>query len=364
MNSDQSLSSQTSELMAFVSRFLEENDAAMETGSHGLEVLLPSQLAKSMDVPEHITLVPGADAIVGNQGSPRRYFIHLGAPFLEGVTRLATEKPPLVHTILTFHYMKQQGFDALVQDQFEFYKAKVMGTSFAEIKTRYVLLTLKFTAQSDEQKEGLVDLAFNLETGALVSGMLPLMPSLEKQYATSAGRIINDSDIPRIDMWINRYAPDAIDRQIAEFKKSMNRRYARDSRSLDEYYAALKLEMEESMTRAGISERLLNERQQKIALIPEELNAKKADLLNRYSIRVGISLAAAMVVTTPAVKIIARLASGNRKTDIYMIYNPILKAMDPMVCPSCGLGMRALGLCSGMHPVCPDCLEKRCRVCG
>ncbi|MFH2060570.1 MAG: hypothetical protein ABIJ59_16930 [Pseudomonadota bacterium] len=43
-------------------------------------------------------------------------------------------------------------------------------------------MTLRYVAQSDEQKEGLIDLGANLETGVVVSGMVEMFPSVEKEY--------------------------------------------------------------------------------------------------------------------------------------------------------------------------------------
>jgi hypothetical protein len=55
----------------------------------------------------------------------------------------------------------------------------------------------------------------------------------------------------------------------------MNRRFARDAKSLDAYYHALAQEMAASLNRANVSEALKADRKEKIAMIPEELAAKK-----------------------------------------------------------------------------------------
>jgi hypothetical protein len=143
----------------------------------------------------------------------------------------------------------------------------------------------------------------------------------------------------------------------------MNRRFKRDALRLDEYYHALEKEMEESLTRTGISDKLIRERQAKIAMVPDELSAKKKDLLNKYSIKVSFTPVAALAVTTPCMKVFITLISGRQTKKVSMIYNPVTKQMDPMVCQSCGMSTYALGLCGKLHINCAACLEQGCSLC-
>ena len=159
------------------------------------------------------------------------------------------------------------------------------------------------------------------------------------------------------------HGPDAVEEMLSEFIKSMNRRFQRDALSLDQYYDALEKEMKESLMRTGISDKLIQERQAKIAMIPDELSAKKNDLLNKYSIKVSFTPVAALAVTTPCVKVFVTLVSGRQKKKMSMIYNPVTKLMDPMVCRSCNMSTYALGLCGNLHLNCAVCLEQGCSLC-
>jgi hypothetical protein len=224
-------------------------------------------------------------------------------------------------------------------------------------------LTCRFLAQSDEQKEGLLDFSFNLDTGALTPGMHQMLVTAEKEYQPKTIQKYTEKEIRHIHEWVNRYGPDAVEEKISKFVQSMNRRFNRDSLSLDDYYRALEKEMKESLSRTGISDKLRQERQAKIALIPDELESKKKDLLNKYSIKVSFRPVAVLAVTTPCVKVFTTLISGRQKKKISMIYNPVTKAMDPMVCQSCGTSTYTLGICKNMHLNCIACLEKTCSLC-
>lgn len=112
----------------------------------------------------------------------------------------------------------------------------------------------------------------------------------------------------------------------------MNRRFCRDVANLEAYYAELKQEMTENLKRQGLSKQLIQERKEKIRLIPDEMTKKKNDLFNKYSIKVEFELSGAMVIRTPAVKLFCRAAIGRRRQPFTLYYNPIDKSIDPIAC--------------------------------
>jgi hypothetical protein len=265
---------------------------------------------------------------------------------------------------LKFTYIKTQRFESLIREQFEFLRSKIIVTGTGEIKTRYILLTSRFLAQSDEQKQGLLDFSINMDTGALAPGMHSMLFNAEKQFHTKTIQRYTKEEIARIHELVSRHGPEAVEQMLSKFIKSMNRRFQRDTLSLDQYYDALEKEMKESLMRTGISDKLIQERQAKIAMIPDELSAKKKDLLNKYSIKISFTPVAALAVTTPCVKVFVTLISGRQKKKMSMTYNPVTKQMDPMVCHSCGMSTYALGLCKNLHTNCAACLEQGCSLCS
>ncbi|MBU1194570.1 MAG: hypothetical protein KKE62_12530 [Proteobacteria bacterium] len=362
MNSDAFAIGKDLDLVRFAARFLKEKGAILETRGEITDAFLPQDLSCALNVEEYISLAPGT-VNVSESKEYTLYTIQFQSPLLDKIASMAGSKPPFLKTALSFHYIKTQGFANLIQEQFEFFKSKPKITGTGEMKTRYILLTCKFLAQSDEQKEGLMDFSFNMDTGTLASGMLKMLPGIEKEYQVKDFGGYTKEEIRRIHELVNLYSPDILDGDLSEFRQSMNRRFKRDYSSLDAYYMALEKEMQESLLRTGISDRLIQEREAKIAMIPDELAAKKKDLLNKYSIRISITPVAALEVVTPCVKVFVTLVSGHRKKNIFMMYNPVTKQMDPMVCQSCGKSMFSLGLCKNMHLNCTTCLDHGCAFC-
>ena len=340
----------------FVCRFLENRGAIIEKTTQGFNVLLPDQLSKLLQTPEFIKIDtdPASKSISA---------VNYGSPLLEKMVNEACESSPLVVCHLHFEYLKSRGFDNLIRNQFAFHGAVGKVESFAEVRTEYLLLTCKYLAQSDEQKEGLIKLIFNLETGARIADMEQNIGLAVSEFQSKEKPVgWQDEKVKKIIEWVECHIKADLTEEIALFRDSMNRRLRRDAASLEEYYSALKQEMKASLERPGLSAQLIQERQEKIGLLPDELARKTDDLLKKYSIRVNIKLSGAMLFKTPAVKVLYRVSVGRKQQRLSMTYNPANKFLDPQVCQSCGLSTFSVHFCRHLHLLCPECKDQ-CPVC-
>jgi hypothetical protein len=344
--------------LSFARRFLESQGAVVEWNREGFEALLPRGLADQLGIPEYVRIKERLPA--ETQGEVEMSY---GSPLLEKMIDLSCHFLPLASCQLSFHYLKTQGFERLIQDQITFRKSLCRVVSTAPIKTDYLLLTSRYVARSDEQKEGLISLCFHFDTGALISRDLESSSAApEPAPLPEASRDGNRWD--RILTTLSRECLSFLAEEIREFRDSMNRRLRRDARNIEEYYDSVRKEMEMSLGRSGLSERLLRDRKEKIALLPEELSRKKQDLLMKYSIRVKVIPCAALFIRTPAVKILCDVHAGRQKRPLSLTYNPITRALDPLVCEGCGRSTTVISFCTDhRHALCSDC-EPRCPVCG
>jgi hypothetical protein len=344
-------------LESFVSRFFTCRGAVVEKRGTGLDVLAPGDLAKQIGIPEYCHLTVESE-------SPEDYSVNYGSPLLETITQVAGKQIPLTIVRLGFHYLKSQGFGRLIQEGVTFHGAIGRVDNTAEIRTDYLLLTCRFLAQSDEQKEGLIPLAFNLETGAPVVNLEEMLDAAEKKFEPDGPcSPLEAEKIESIIQWVNRQAPNWVDAQIQSFRDSMNRRFKRDVANLEAYYTELKQEMTENLKRSGLSKELIKDRQEKIALIPEEMAKKKDDLFKKYSIKVNIRLSGVMLIRTPAVKLYCQATIGRRKKPFTLFYNPINKSLDPLVCDGCGQPTTSIHFCDRLHLLCSGCAPA-CPVCA
>ncbi|MFZ0240784.1 MAG: hypothetical protein WAL90_03985 [Desulfobacterales bacterium] len=352
MNSDSSHG-----LQAFVANFFTSRGAEIEASGSRLDILSPRDLARQLGIPDLCRIKIGAVETDG-------YAVHYGSPLLEKIAEAACDKVPFTIVRLSFHYIKSQGFGRLLQEQFSFRGALLKVEKTAPVQTEYLLLTCRYLAQSDEQKEGLLPLAFNLETGAPVDHIDTLLDSAEKKPAAGGPCIdFEPEKMHRIIQWVQCRAVKTVEAQIQEFRDSMNRRFTRDVANLEAYYTDLKQEMMEKLKRPGLSEQLVSERREKISLIPDEMEKKKHDLFKKYSIKVKFELSGALLIRTPAIKLLCNATIGRQQKTLTLYYNPIAKSLDPLVCGACGEGTYSLHFCDNLHLLCPRCASK-CPLCA
>jgi hypothetical protein len=340
----------------FLRRFFASQGAEIEALGDRLDVLAPERLARQIGIPTMSRLT------VGSQ-DPGGFGVHFGSPLLEKIAEIACDSVPVTVVRLSFHYLKSQGFDRMAEQSFVFPGCRFEVKNTAVVQTDYVLLACRYLAQSDEQKEGLLPLTFHLETGTPVDNLQSMLDAVEKRFEPGGkNAAFSPGQLGAITQWVKRRVPEALEEKLASFRDSMNRRYRRDVANLEEYYAELEREMVAKLDRTGLSDHLIRERKEKIALIPAELAKKKDDLHKKYSIRVQVGLSGAMRINTPAVKLFCQATMGRKQIPVTAYYNPVGKVLDPLVCEGCGTGTYQANFCDRSHLLCSSC-SFDCPVC-
>ena len=346
------------ELEHFACRFLENRGAVVEKRYGRLEALLSEELSTLLKVPEHIRIHKDA----GDEGADM-YTVNYGSPLLEKMVDAACASVPVSFCRLEFDYIKSQGFDRLVHEQFSFPASVGRVMRHARVLTEYLLVTCRYLAQSDEQKGGDFQFVFNLETGARVPEMAEMLHQMHRDCSVGQDAVPWEAErVKTVMAWIGQQAQGFIQQEIRPFLESMTRRFRRDAASLEEYYQNLQTEMARSLDRSGLSEQLRRDRKEKIAWLPAELAQKKDDLFKKYSVKVKIEPCAAMIIRTQAVKLSYRASIGRQTKSFFLLYNPVTKAVDPIVCQGCGKNTTVVHFCDRLHMNCPACKNK-CPVC-
>jgi hypothetical protein len=346
------------DLVAFAARFLETRGAALETNDGGLEAVLPERVSGLLGTPEYVR-IHGEIGDTTDDG----YSIHYGSPLVDRMVEAVCSEVPLLFCDLRFDYLKSDGFDRLIREQFHLHDMSGRVQSSAKVKTEYLVLSCRYTAQSDEQKEGLINLTFNYETGALISPMADMLSPADKSFRSESKIIRDQRQIKKILTQVQTRSKEIIMEEIASFRESMIRRFKRDSAHLEAYFEAMEKEMKSSLERQGLSDDLIRDRKEKIASLPHELERKKDDLLKKYSIKIRIVPCAMLFIRTPAVKILCSLSKPGKNRHFSFIYNPVGKSIDPLVCEGCGKSITDLYSCHDFHLLCQEC-GKKCPVCA
>lgn len=344
MNSNADIS-----LKFFTEELINAYGGIVDNRGRTLEAALPRQLAEELALPEYLSLQFDSE----NSGE---LAIHYGSPLLDKMVTAARSRIPVIRCELHFDYLKTAGFTQLVQDLFYFGNAVGKVGKTAPAFSEYILLHCSYLAQSDEQKEGLLTFVYNRDTLVEVSAMADVLQSgAIDSMDTTAPAALSEKEIEIMEELVQNSAQGILAAELKDFEASMNRRYRRDVKNLNEYYKALAQEMKKNLQRSGLSERLIADRQEKIDLIPAELAAKTDDLFNKYSIKIRLKLSGAVLLKCPVVKIFFHVAAGREKKTIMLHYNPVLKSIEPLKCRKCGKDTYKPVFGRRMNIRCPQC---------
>jgi hypothetical protein len=319
------------ELLSFSAQVLERHGGLVEQRDEYLLSLLPGPLARSLDLPEEVR--------VGGEGFPLLY----GSPVLDKLIHLATREVPVVYGQVEVSYLKKEGFEKLMEQDLRFQDGQIRMLNRADARTTYLLLSAHYVALSDERKEGLVRMGAHEASGALI-------PELEESLMNFPVQYFESGHIPphfpvRLEKTISSALHGArvqAEAQLAEFFSSMQRRLRRDVSNTREYYEALKREMEENLKNPNLSEGQRQERTAKIQALPRELESKIVDLEHKYRVQVTLTACAAIRILVPVVQVGVLLRYRKFQREMQVIWNPLTRRLDPLVCEECQKTMEVL----------------------
>ncbi|MBM4285252.1 MAG: hypothetical protein FJ128_08375 [Deltaproteobacteria bacterium] len=338
------------ELYAFAAAVLERHGGLLEPADGQLLALLPSALARSLELPEEVHL--------GSEQAPLLY----GSPLLDRLVGLATREAPVAYGQIELPYLKKSGFEQCLERDLSFVGGQVRLASRAEARTTYMILFCRYVALSDERKEGLLQLGLHEASGAVIPGLTEAWEECSPSFFP-AGQVP-----PHFPLHLQqalagglKQAGSAVTVRLKDFLTSMRRRLGRDVRNTREYYEALRLEMEAGLSHHHLTESQRQERLAKIAALPQERDRKIADLEQKYQIRVQISACAALRFLVDVVYLLLELSCRRLTRSLRVIWNPLTKRLDPLVCEACH------GTSARIYPAarnaevrlhCPSCSRK------
>jgi len=370
-----------SELRGFVADLLERRGAAVEASdADGLEVLAPASLQKAMGWPELARLGFGAErtsgaipiglegdwldrfgALFGDEGrwSEREVRPAVAVPGPSDPERVLDRALDLPNAVWRF-----QGMSATC--------------------TRCLMLVFRYTAVSDEKREGLIWLGFNLGTGAVVSDILarlrralaqvPDWQSPDQATRLAAGPAWSAA---RLEARLRPLLDQQVRDSMEPFLRAMRRRLERDRNRVHAYHDDLRgacLKRLVSLAHAEGERAEADRRREmlRIEAIEREYRAKLDDLRHNYALRVSVEWAQALDLYVPVQRfdVLIRRRKGERV--IRLDWHPLVKTAEPPLCEA-GLGRDRVRLVcddnlhltepAGQAP-CPSCGKPFCRACS
>ena len=367
-------------LRDFVSEVLEMEGSAVEVVEpDGLEVLAPGPLRTAMGWPELVRLgfgaeLPAGATAVGFEGD---WLDRFGA-LLGDRGRWAERQfvlpgpPPRIHDPAR-----------LLDHAMEFPNAVWRLQEVSAAWTRCLLLAFRYTAVSDEKREGLVWLAFNQGTGAVIDAFAPRLRSL---LAADAEWQVPDPEVRRaagpawdasvLDGRVKPLIKHSVRNEVEPFLRTMRRRLDRDRNRIHQYHSDLHLLAQKKLAALAGSagEKAENDRKPemlRVAAIEREYAAKLGDLRHNYALRVSVEWVQGLELFVPVHRFQVLVNRRKGEKLMRLDWHPAVRLMEPP--PSdWGLGIgRSRLVCddqlhitdrAGQSP-CPSCGRAWCRAC-
>jgi hypothetical protein len=318
-------------VLRFAQRFVECFGGVTEREGEALKVLLPSQLAQSLELPEETTFGEG------------HVPLPLGSPVLDRMVHAATASPPVVFGQISTEYLKKAGFAQILLRDFSFPNSRVTLGQTADTRTTYLLLYAHYTALSDERKEGQVHVTVQEKTGAVVEGF-------DDNWIWFPCTFFDPDNVPShfpkdigsaVQAGLMRAKALAL-QDLADFIESMHRRLRRDVRHTREYYQALEKEMTAGLNHPTLGEAQKAERLAKIKALPGEAARKIEDLQRKYEIRLTVRPSGAIRLLVGVVQVMGTVQHRQWQRTVSLFWNPVTRAFDPLVCESCGASIHTV----------------------
>jgi hypothetical protein len=371
------------ELREFVAEVLERRGGAVEAiEPDGLEVLAPEPVRKALAWPELARLGFGAQrpegaipiglegdwldrfgVLLGEDGRWTERQFSGGPPSCGDPERVLEHGLDLPNAVWRFH-----GVTATF--------------------TRCLILVFRYTALSDEKREGMVWLGFNTATGA---DLTDIAARLRRQLQNETDWQTPSPDVrtaagPGWDgaMLDSRVRP-ALDARVkddlAPFLRAMRRRLERDRDRVHGYHDDLRrtsLKRLAALGKLGLAradgEKADSDRRReemRVAAIEREYRAKLDDLRRNYALRVTVEWVQALDLYVPVQRFDVLIKRRKGERLIRIDWHPLVRSLEPPLCEAGPGSERTRFVCddslhlvatAGLAP-CPSCARPFCRAC-
>lgn len=181
-------------LLQIVSNILTLLDSVVEpAGENSIDVLLSSTTAEKLGVPEEARLQISQDSSTDtveksfstdeesnrNNKSNTARILGYNAETFEKLSTLIQNRGTFVEQYARHLYLKQEGIDSAVKNNFKPLNGLGRVMSMREQTISYLLCNVQYTAFSDERKEGVVETAVNEFTGLPVEDIRSVLHWVE-----------------------------------------------------------------------------------------------------------------------------------------------------------------------------------------
>lgn len=363
-----------------ITDILTYNGAAVEVvekvAGKSLEAIIPSEISAKLNIPEYSILRFSYEDTSGEA-----VYASYDSDFFNSISNLFTGRGRLAASFIEPYMPNTDKIAKTIKDKITFVNAAFRPDKTDTADITYTLVFFKYVAISDEKHEGILPVLINELNSSTVHCIPDIAGIIDRLHTPppltgvgqGEGELRKISNTLQIILYsTHTSALQAIEANMQDFIKSLERRLNRDIKRVYEYYETLKSETKYLIDKKSASggdgvEKLLK----KIEAIESEREWKIHDLIAKYALTIKAEPAAAIRIATKApvfwIDIKRRLASRR----FPVTYNPIIKHLDALPCESCYYPRNGYYVCDDKQHIicgncfkpCPSCKKEYCRAC-
>jgi hypothetical protein len=364
-------------MQRFVAELLTAEGALVEQiEPEGLEAVVPPSLQRVLSVPELCRLGFGTTL---PDGATR---VGIESDWLERCARAMGERGRWSKCFLNAS-AGLGDVEAVLAHELTLDNATFRLVAARPAWTRYLVFDLRYTAISDEKRDGVLRCVVNLATGALPDAMLErVTPWLDDVVVSGRDpgadvAVPDDAALPadwpqpRVLDVLRRAVPARLTAALAPFEHGLRRRLARDQDRLHAYHNDL---YREAMRRAAVAtegDAAWQREQLRIAAVTREYRAKLDDLGHKYALRVTLEWIRTLELVMPVVRLEVLLRRRKAERVVWLDWNRLARRLESPACEDNYAPERPRLACDdavhlvsadGLAP-CAGCGKAYCRAC-
>jgi len=353
----------------FTSELLQREGALVERlGPDGLEVIAPPHVQQTLRISDLARFGFGSDPPKGTEQ------VSLESDWLERLGQLLGARGTRARCVLIVPVPAPADPGRVVEHTIGLQNAVYDLARVGSAWTRYFILLFRYTAFSDEERDGMIKLGLNTANGAVLeetaaSDLLNAVAAADGNQHVPPP----DAELPpswtdeRLNIWIRRALPERIDLHLAPFVTGLQRRLDRDLARVHGYYDdlrqehLLRLQKRNDQARDGLQ----------LEAIKREYWAKIEDLRQKYRVRVEVRLSQALELIMPVQRFDLLIKRRKARRQLQLDWNPLLRKLDMPPCEHTFTQDAARVVCDDRlhlisppaHGPCANCQKPYCRAC-
>jgi hypothetical protein len=357
-------------LKSFIERFLPRHGALVEdVGGDTLEVLLPPELAEHLGLAElehlsfpDVSQEPAAPAAMPDLEGTSRRIVSYQSELLDTLGRLLVGNGAVAAAALAEPLsVKQLDLERDIERAMTLQNAVLRSHRQEPAVVPYLIVHCKYTALSDERREGMASLAIDERTLNVVDGIAELISELS--LTTELPDDVRAAEFDPVYARACGAAQSLIQGVLAEFIKSTNRRLNRDVQRVTDYYRTIQQEIEANLKKRNLSAEEREREQSRIRATEIELERKIHDLQAKYDLTIRVEVVGVLRLFVPVTLLSLTVMRRKWTVPLELAWNPLLRELERPTCVGCYRPSKTIFICDEQrHIVCPECFSP-CQAC-